>query len=934
MAATPDPTRIGRYHVVERLGRGAMGTVYRAHDPQIGRTVAIKVLHVDDDELRRRFRREVQSAGTLKHPNIVTVHDYGEEGGQPFIVMEYVEGRTLADLLRVGHQFSLSEKLHLARQLCSALDYAHDQGVIHRDIKPANLMIGRDGNLRVVDFGIARMGDGDLTRTGTLIGTLKYMSPEQIDGAELDRRTDIFSVGAVLYELLSSHQAFQGDSPSRVMRAILHEEPPALTGLCPDIDSELVRVVDTAMRKDRSQRYTTLRQVDNDLAAVEARLRVDAGAGTLVLDRGRRSASQPATAAAARNTVAAEWTFIGMKRGSLAIGLALVAATAAGAALALVLASRPATTSPGPSSASSSSSSEPARVPSVRPVAPAETEPRPSESTVSPSENGTGATRSGEPAGKASDPDPRDTRIALPIPTPTPTPNPGPTPTPTPTPYEAARALLASSEPDSQRKAAGLLQEACDSGELRACVELAQLFERGTGVARDLSRAAALYERGCGRGNGTACLRAGLLHRDGEGAVRNQPESLQWFQRACDAGAREGCFNLGLAYARGTAVASDESKAASLYQQACDAGLPPACDALGRAYQDARGVVQNNALARSLFERACNAGGMPACVDLATMLAQGLGGPPDQARAVALFQRGCDAGVPVGCGRLAFAYARGRGVPRDDARAVSLYQRACDAGGAPACGDLAAMYTAGLGVPRDAARSIQLLHRACDGNAAASCRELSQRYEQGRDGVERNPARAAELMRRAQQLSGGRGDDTSGPIGGVPQQSSDGNGQPASGGGAQQPSGNRELPPAGRGTQTSGVVGGVAGPTRGQRPQPPPPPTAPVRVGGAIKPPVQTKRVEAVYPAAAQKQRVQGIVILEIVIGPQGKVTDAKVMRSVPLLDQAAVDAVKQWEYTPTVVDGVPVPVLATVTVNFRLAAPSDGRGGSGRGRR
>ena len=217
MPAASEPDRIGRYEIAARIGRGAMGTVYRATDPVIGRTVAIKLLHVDitalqvdDDENRARFRQEVRSTGTLRHPHIVTVYDYGVDGDRPFIVMEYVDGRTLAEMLRDQVPLSLGQTLRLVQQLCSALDYAHDLGIIHRDIKPANLMVDRNGDLKVLDFGIARIGEEQLTRTGMVLGTLEYMSPEQIDGTAVDRRTDIFSVGAVLYELLSSRRAFRG----------------------------------------------------------------------------------------------------------------------------------------------------------------------------------------------------------------------------------------------------------------------------------------------------------------------------------------------------------------------------------------------------------------------------------------------------------------------------------------------------------------------------------------------------------------------------------------------------------------------------------------------------------------------------------------------------------------------------------------------------
>ena len=209
------PETIGRYQVLERVGGGAMGTVYRAHDPQIGRTIAIKVLLVNDEELRARFRQEVRTAGTLTHPNIVAIHDYGEANGLPFIVMEYVEGRTLAEVLRDPTPFPLADKIRLMQQLCAALDYAHARGVVHRDIKPANLMLNRHGEMKVVDFGIAKVNDGDLTRTGSVLGTLTYMSPEQVDGGVIDRRSDVFSVGVVLYELVSTYRAFQGETPSQ-----------------------------------------------------------------------------------------------------------------------------------------------------------------------------------------------------------------------------------------------------------------------------------------------------------------------------------------------------------------------------------------------------------------------------------------------------------------------------------------------------------------------------------------------------------------------------------------------------------------------------------------------------------------------------------------------------------------------------------------------
>lgn len=289
MTTLSDPDRIGRYEVHGRIGHGAMGTVYRAYDPQIGRAVAIKVLHVNDEDLRARFRLEVRTAGTLTHQNIATIYDYGESNGQPFIVMEYVEGQTLAERLRQQPPLPLADALRMIQQLCSALDYAHARDVVHRDIKPANLMLDRRGDVKVVDFGIAKVGDGQLTRAGEVLGTLRYMSPEQIDGAAIDRRSDVFAVGLVLYELVAGQQAFQGDTPSRVMHAILHEHPVPLVERVPGLSHHLDDVVRTAIKKDPAQRYQSLTQLAAELAHVGiadvTRTRTEALSGTLVIKR-------------------------------------------------------------------------------------------------------------------------------------------------------------------------------------------------------------------------------------------------------------------------------------------------------------------------------------------------------------------------------------------------------------------------------------------------------------------------------------------------------------------------------------------------------------------------------------------------------------------------------------------------------------------------
>jgi len=207
------PSTIGRYQVVRRIGAGGMGSVFLARDPDLDRPLAIKVVKddlTDDPELRERFVREARSAARLRHPNIITVFDIGEIEGRPFIAMEFIPGESLADLIRRRGRLDVPRVLGWMDQLCAGLGHAHKAGIVHRDIKPGNLMVDPDGVLKIVDFGIARLGDSNLTREGMLVGTANYMAPEQLMGRSLDHRLDIFAVGAVFYELLTLNRAFPG----------------------------------------------------------------------------------------------------------------------------------------------------------------------------------------------------------------------------------------------------------------------------------------------------------------------------------------------------------------------------------------------------------------------------------------------------------------------------------------------------------------------------------------------------------------------------------------------------------------------------------------------------------------------------------------------------------------------------------------------------
>jgi len=258
----PVPQRIGRYEVLDRLGEGGMGLLYLARDPVLDRTVAIKVLTVFNDEIKQRFAGEARSAARLTHPNIITIYDVGEEQGQPFIAMEYIDGETVSEVIRRRAPLRLIRRLELILQLCSGLGHAHKMGIIHRDIKPANLMLTADGVLKILDFGLARIvadaASSGLTRAGAMLGTPHYMSPEQAMGLPADHRSDIFAVGLVMYELLTWQKAFSGDSPHVVMHKIAHESPRPIRQLFPMIDPQLEGIVNTALDRDPDKRFQSL----------------------------------------------------------------------------------------------------------------------------------------------------------------------------------------------------------------------------------------------------------------------------------------------------------------------------------------------------------------------------------------------------------------------------------------------------------------------------------------------------------------------------------------------------------------------------------------------------------------------------------------------------------------------------------------------------
>jgi serine/threonine-protein kinase len=272
-------THLGRYEVISELGQGAMGVVYKARDPLIDRVVAIKTINLslaldEKDEYEQRFYQEARAAGRLSHHNIVTIYDVGKSGDVAYIAMEFLEGRELRDILNdTRGALPVDQAIDIVAQVAQGLAYAHEHGIVHRDVKPSNIMVVHDGHVKITDFGIARMASAAVrTQTGMVLGSPKYMSPEQVVGKVTDQRSDIFSLGVMLYEMLTGRAPFTGENINAIMYQTLNAVPPAPSSLNPAVPEMLNFIVAKAIAKGVEDRYQNAREMANDLRACRSSL--------------------------------------------------------------------------------------------------------------------------------------------------------------------------------------------------------------------------------------------------------------------------------------------------------------------------------------------------------------------------------------------------------------------------------------------------------------------------------------------------------------------------------------------------------------------------------------------------------------------------------------------------------------------------------------
>ncbi len=256
--------RIGRYEILDVLGQGSMGVVYKCRDTVLNRYVALKTMNLglsSNPDLKERFYREGKTLGTLNHTNIVSVYELNEFGSTCYIVMEYLEGTSLNQLINDHQELATMTKLEIVRQVCNGVIFAHDRGIIHRDLKPANIFLREDGLIKILDFGVAKLATSKMTKSGVILGTVAYMAPEQLMGETIDVRADVFSIGAIMYELFSYKKPFRGDTITQVMGSIINTRPGDIKG----VDKSINFIIQHALEKDRNRRYQTVKELQGNV---------------------------------------------------------------------------------------------------------------------------------------------------------------------------------------------------------------------------------------------------------------------------------------------------------------------------------------------------------------------------------------------------------------------------------------------------------------------------------------------------------------------------------------------------------------------------------------------------------------------------------------------------------------------------------------------
>jgi eukaryotic-like serine/threonine-protein kinase len=660
-------TMVGQYEIRALLGAGGIGQVHAALDTVLEREVAIKSLRpelLNDKSFVDRFRGEATSLAKLTHPNITTLYSLLSEDGNLYLVMECVRGETLEELLRKrGGRLSVQESLAIIAQVADGLSYAHSLGIIHRDIKPANLMITANGTVKIMDFGIARVrGSRRLTRDGGALGTLAYMSPEQVRGEEADGRSDIYSVAIMLYEMLSGSVPFEADTEYELMQAHIKARPPRLSSRVSGIDSRIDAALTRALAKRPEQRYASVREFSDALGATA--MRTDASKivlnGTRLIGTPPR-VDLPPPQRSPLSPVLDRLTFIRpdlRKPALFGAGGAVVL----GVALAVVTILTPMSA---PSSPVNNAASAVPALPQSRAAAAPSAGP-------------------GTPIAPSPDPAPQRQAEATPQSPPgsaVPPPQAGSPPSAPPAGGGGAAVAKAASAP-SPSSLSDIIQAAA-RGDAAAENALGVKYAEGAdGLPRDDVQAVQWYRKAALQGYPGAETNLGDMYLSGRGGLEQNPlEALSWYLKASDQGWPDAQYRLGFMYETGLGTAKDPQRAVALYRSAAESGYPDAQNLLGVLYATGGdGLAQDDKQAVAWYEKAAAQGFAKAEKNLGDTYFYGRGVDRQDQQALVWYKKAADQNFADAQFRLGFMYEKGLGAPQSDQDAIAYYKKAASNG--------------------------------------------------------------------------------------------------------------------------------------------------------------------------------------------------------------------------------------------------------------
>ncbi len=682
----PGDTVLGKYAITTRIGAGGMGAVYAAHHETLGGLVALKFLLPElaaRPDLARRFLQEARAGRRITSAHVAKVHDIDNFGDVPFIVMEHLEGETLAAHLARRGALPVDEAVDLILQACEAVSEAHTLGIVHRDLKPANLFLTRDKggatSVKVLDFGISKFEDVAVTSNESVLGTPLYMSPEQVDdSAQVDARTDVWSLGVVLFEMLTGKRPFEGSSRSAIYVAIKSGRRPKLRALDANIAPRLEDAVEGALALAPESRVASVEA----FAASIAQFGTKAGGASLmqiqrVAEQSKPSPSVPSAALAPPapvdtedgrpETVAFE---------SAETGVPVVAAIApqrSRTRLFAVLGVLAIVASVGVVGIRSHWFSGRAAA------------------TACPE----GATPACEAACAAQEPGAC---------------------------HALARALESGKgAPADAARAATLYRAECDSGALAGCNSLGNLYDLGRGVPRDRDKALSLFQQACAGDLGAGCANVGNAFADGEVVMRDDERAFHFYQLACDDTEPLGCANMGVFYAEGRGVKKDAARAYSYADRACAMGAQIGCVHVARAKILGEGIGKDTSGGLGQLETMCTREEAPGCAGLATVYEHGLGDvQAEPGKSAEYLKKACDLHDEVSC-------VRRRGKKAVDlssttpARINASLRDQCNAGKLESCETFGRFANEGIGMPKDPVTGAEYLAKACSGGRASAC---------------------------------------------------------------------------------------------------------------------------------------------------------------------------------------------------------------------